>query len=147
VISNLKIKTQEFRILDGSLFYEEARPFGTDDGLGIQQRSLSGLFDLIGLPSNSDKSQQNRPWTVNLVASGPSFRVIPIGIERLRPMRYLDAQGGAVGFFVKDLRSETIDFVSIVLTLIDAGGNRHPISLENGKFIRDVIVGQKIPGA
>jgi hypothetical protein len=86
-------------------------------------------------------------WTINVATPGPSMKIIPIARERLRPMRYIDPQNGAVGFFVKDLPDETVDFLSIVLTLVDAVGGRHPISFRNGKFVHDLIVGQKLPGA
>jgi len=72
-------------------------------------------------------------------------RLIPIGIEKLRPMRYIDPQLGRIGFYVEELPPDTTDFTSIVLTLVDAHGGKHPVSLQYGKFIPGLIVGQMIP--
>lgn len=83
-------------------------------------------------------------WTVN-VAVGDGLRVLHTYRDALRPMRYLDSQHGAVGFYVEGLPPDSTDFASIVLTLIDAIGGRHPIALQGGKFIPKGIVGQRIP--
>jgi hypothetical protein len=64
--------------------------------------------------------------------------------EELQPMRYLDSQKGVVAFYVSGLPPETNEFISVVLTLVDALGGRHPIALESGRFLTGGVLAQKI---
>ena len=81
-------------------------------------------------------------WTVNMNFGG-NFSVIHIAHE-LQPMRYIDAQKGFIPFYVNGLRPDTTEFTSIVLTLIDAIGGKHPIAFGNGRFTHGGILAQKI---
>lgn len=82
-------------------------------------------------------------WTVNMKV-GDSFSLKHMMRDRLRQMRYIDPQQGAVGFYVKELSPDTIGFKSIVLNLIDATNSEHPITVSEGKFIHNVILSQRI---
>jgi hypothetical protein len=82
-------------------------------------------------------------WTINMKV-GDSFRVTQMTRDRLRPMRYIDPQHGSVGFYVKGLSPDATEFKSITLNLVDAIDGKHPITLSNGRFIPNAIVGQRI---
>jgi hypothetical protein len=81
-------------------------------------------------------------WTLNANFRG-GFVVNHIAHE-LQPVRYIDAQKGFVPFYVDGLPPDTPEFISIVLTFIDAIGGRHPIKLGHGKFTSGGILAQKI---
>ncbi len=82
-------------------------------------------------------------WSVS-VNIGGHVSFFHMAQEELQPMRYLDSQKGAVAFYVEGLPPETTDFISVVLTLVDAIGGRHPIVQENGRFIPNGVLAQKI---
>jgi hypothetical protein len=94
----------------------------------------SGLSTFVGTQGE---------WAVNMKV-GDSFSLKHMMRDRLRQMRYIDPQQGAVGFYVKELSPDTIGFKSIVLNLIDATNSKHPVALSEGKFVHNVILSQRI---
>jgi len=82
-------------------------------------------------------------WTINMKV-GNSLNVRHMAIDRLKPMRYIDPQRGAVGFYVGELSPDARAFKSIALTLIDAANGKHLVTLLDGKFTPDGILGQRI---
>lgn len=82
-------------------------------------------------------------WSVSVNVNG-QVSFFHMAQEELQPMRYLDSQKGVIAFYVSGLPPETNEFISVVLTLVDALGGRHPITLKNGRFLPNGVLAQKI---